>query len=155
MGDNGEQSSVNDSTANETASQDSTVDESVISDVDNSPVNDNSEYTDNSNGSDVTSSSQNSVATQSSTQSSNGTHQKPSAVSGVSTTTEQSSAPVQSEPVTSQSKQVSINGSVEELALEVIRGVYGNGLERKQKLGDRYAEIQGKVNEMYRNGLVH
>lgn len=44
-------------------------------------------------------------------------------------------------------------GSVE--AKQVIRGIYGNGSVRKQKLGNDYAEIQGKVNEMYRNGLVH
>ena len=36
----------------------------------------------------------------------------------------------------------------------VIRGTYGNGLERKQKLGDEYTVIQNKVNEMYRDGLV-
>ncbi len=46
-------------------------------------------------------------------------------------------------------------GSVEDKALQVIRGVYGNGSERKQKLGSRYSEIQSKVNDMYRNGLVH
>ncbi|MBS5527381.1 MAG: hypothetical protein KHX42_04405 [Prevotella sp.] len=49
---------------------------------------------------------------------------------------------------------VSISGTLEEKAKAVIRGNYGNGLERKQKLGEEYAEIQGKVNEMYRNGLV-
>lgn len=46
-------------------------------------------------------------------------------------------------------------GSVEDKAKQVIRGIYGNGSVRKQKLGNDYAEIQGKVNEMYRNGLVH
>ena len=46
-------------------------------------------------------------------------------------------------------------GSVEDKAKQVIRGIYGNGFVRKQKLGNDYAEIQGKVNEMYRNGLVH
>ena len=46
-------------------------------------------------------------------------------------------------------------GSVEAKAKQVIRGIYGNGSIRKQKLGNDYAEIQGKVNEMYRNGLVH
>ena len=39
-------------------------------------------------------------------------------------------------------------------AIAVIRGTYGNGLERKQKLGDEYTVIQNKVNEMYRKGLV-
>lgn len=46
-------------------------------------------------------------------------------------------------------------GSVEDKAKQVIRGIYGNDSVRKQKLGNDYAEIQGKVNEMYRNGLVH
>ena len=46
------------------------------------------------------------------------------------------------------------SGTLEEKAKDVIRGNYGNGEVRKQKLGDQYAEIQGKVNEMYRNGLV-
>ena len=46
------------------------------------------------------------------------------------------------------------SGTLEEKAKEVIRGKYGNGEVRKQKLGDQYAEIQSKVNEMYRNGLV-
>lgn len=45
-------------------------------------------------------------------------------------------------------------GSVEAKAKQVIRGIYGNSSVRKQKLGNDYAEIQGKVNEMYRNGLV-
>lgn len=47
-----------------------------------------------------------------------------------------------------------VNGSLEQKAIAVIRGTYGNGLERKQKLGDEYTVIQNKVNEMYRDGLV-
>lgn len=46
-------------------------------------------------------------------------------------------------------------GDADSLAREVIRGKYGNGAVRKQRLGDRYAEVQAKVNEMYRNGLVN
>ena len=46
------------------------------------------------------------------------------------------------------------NGSLEQKAIAVIRGTYGNGLERKQKLGNEYTVIQNKVNEMYRDGLV-
>ena len=49
----------------------------------------------------------------------------------------------------------SVTGAVEEEAREVIRGKYGNGAVRKRNLGDRYAEIQSRVNEMYRNGQVH
>lgn len=46
-------------------------------------------------------------------------------------------------------------GTVEETANEVIRGLYGNGNVRKNKLGSRYQEIQNRVNEMYRQGLVN
>lgn len=53
----------------------------------------------------------------------------------------------------SENNTISI-GSIEEQAHKVIRGDYGNGLERKQKLGDKYTVIQNKVNEMYRDGLV-
>lgn len=38
--------------------------------------------------------------------------------------------------------------SNEELAAEVIRGVYGNGEERKAKLGERYSEVQARVNQI-------
>lgn len=48
-----------------------------------------------------------------------------------------------------------VSGDVEENARRVIRGDFGNGLERRNKLGSSYSEIQGKVNEMYRQGLVH
>ena len=41
-----------------------------------------------------------------------------------------------------------VNKSVEELAKEVIAGKYGNGEERKKALGDRYAEVQARVNEI-------
>lgn len=38
--------------------------------------------------------------------------------------------------------------STEELAQEVIAGKYGNGEDRKNALGDRYAEVQARVNEI-------
>ena len=41
-----------------------------------------------------------------------------------------------------------IEKSVEELANEVIQGLWGNGQERKDRLGDRYSEVQARVNEM-------
>ena len=41
--------------------------------------------------------------------------------------------------------------SVEELAIAVIRGNYGNGIDRKRALGDRYREIQDRVNEIIRS----
>lgn len=45
-------------------------------------------------------------------------------------------------------------GSIEQEALSVIRGDYGVGAERKELLGKRYAEIQRRVNQMYKKGLV-
>ncbi len=47
-----------------------------------------------------------------------------------------------------------VGGDVETNARRVIRGDFGNGQERKDKLGSSYSEIQGKVNEMYRQGIV-
>lgn len=38
--------------------------------------------------------------------------------------------------------------TTEELAQEVITGKYGNGDDRKNALGDRYAEVQARVNEI-------
>ena len=58
------------------------------------------------------------------------------------------------QPSTPTVQPATLTGTLEEKAKDVIRGNYGNGEVRKQKLGDQYAEIQGKVNEMYRNGLV-
>lgn len=45
--------------------------------------------------------------------------------------------------------------TVEEKAKEVWDGVYGNGTERKNKLGSDYKAVQKRVNEMYRNGYRH
>lgn len=47
------------------------------------------------------------------------------------------------------------NSSVEEKAMQVWDGVYGNGTERKSKLGPDYKAVQKRVNEMYRNGYRH
>lgn len=69
--------------------------------------------------------------------------------------------PAQSNPTATQPTRSSsatsapVSGDVEENARRVIRGDFGNGQERKDKLGSSYSEIQGKVNEMYRQGLVH
>lgn len=69
--------------------------------------------------------------------------------------------PAQSKPAVAQTTKpfsatsAPISGDVEENARRVIRGDFGNGQERKDKLGASYPEIQGKVNEMYRQGLVH
>lgn len=51
----------------------------------------------------------------------------------------------------STSAMVDPNKSIDEVALEVIRGLYGNGTTRKANLGSRYAEIQKRVNEMYQS----
>lgn len=45
--------------------------------------------------------------------------------------------------------------SIEELAKEVIAGKYGNGEERKQKLGNLYNEVQKRVNEILGNNVSH
>lgn len=69
--------------------------------------------------------------------------------------------PAQSKPAATQptrsssATSASVSGDVEENARRVIRGDFDNGQERKDKLGSSYSEIQGKVNEMYRQGLVH
>lgn len=49
---------------------------------------------------------------------------------------------------------VTDSGNIEVMAWDVIRGLYGNGKVRKEKLGGNYTLIQNKVNEMYRQGLV-
>lgn len=40
-----------------------------------------------------------------------------------------------------------INKTIEELVKEVIEGKWGNGEERKRRLGDKYIEVQTRVNE--------
>lgn len=67
----------------------------------------------------------------------------------------------QSKPAATQTKKpfsatsAPVSGDVETNARRVIRGDFGNGQERKDKLGSSYSEIQGKVNEMYRQGIVN
>ena len=64
-------------------------------------------------------------------------------------------AATQTTKPSSSSTSAPVSGDVEENARRVIRGDFGNGLERRDKLGSSYSEIQGKVNEMYRQGLVY
>lgn len=53
-------------------------------------------------------------------------------------------------------KNVSVAGSdIQDMANRVIQGEFGNGSERKQKLGADYGVIQRRVNEMYRKGQVN
>lgn len=44
------------------------------------------------------------------------------------------------------------NETLEEKAKQVIKGVYGNGMDRKNALGSEYKAIQDKVNELYKMG---
>ena len=73
----------------------------------------------------------------------------------------ESAKPAQSKPAATQparsssATSVPVSGDVETNARRVIRGDFGNGQERKDKLGSSYSEIQGKVNEMYRQGIVN
>ncbi len=64
----------------------------------------------------------------------------------------QQTAPVQQQQVarTSNSYQTP-TGAIDEEVLNVLRGRYGCGKQRKEMLGDRYREIQDKVNEFFRN----
>ena len=71
----------------------------------------------------------------------------------------QQSAQFSAENATSESPQPTTAAAnpTDNVALEVqkvLKGVYGNGQERKDKLGASYAKIQRKVNELYRKGLV-
>lgn len=43
---------------------------------------------------------------------------------------------------------------IEQIAKDVINGKYGNGQERKQKLGNLYEQVQHKVNEMLKNNEI-
>ena len=43
---------------------------------------------------------------------------------------------------------------IEQIAKDVINGKYGNGQERKEKLGNLYEQVQHKVNEMLKNNEI-
>ena len=47
----------------------------------------------------------------------------------------------------------SVSNDVEAEAMKVIRGDYGVGQERKDKLGTKYQTIQSRVNELKREGI--
>ena len=47
----------------------------------------------------------------------------------------------------------STNIDIEQIARAVIRGEYGNGQERKEKLGNLYNEVQKRVNEILCNNV--
>ena len=69
----------------------------------------------------------------------------------VGTPTTSSTSERTTDPRTASSSQKSI----EEKAMQVWDGIYGNGTERKSKLGSDYQAVQKRVNEMYRNGYRH
>lgn len=48
---------------------------------------------------------------------------------------------------------VIVSNDVEKEAMKVIHGDYGDGQERKDKLGDKYHDIQSRVNELKRQGV--
>lgn len=56
---------------------------------------------------------------------------------------------------TTQKEETIPVGSIEEKAKLVIRGNFGNGEERRMKLGSEFSAIQNRVNEMYAKGLVY
>ena len=53
---------------------------------------------------------------------------------------------------TNTSTALGLTGDLEKDALTVIRGTFGNNPDRKRILGDKYQELQDKVNELYREG---
>ena len=59
----------------------------------------------------------------------------------------------QTTPTTSSNSQVNVSTDVEAEAMKVIRGDYGIGQERKNKLGDNYQTIQNRVNELKKEGV--
>lgn len=148
VGENNEQETHQDSAIDNSTNQEASDVEGEFSDSGTSSESGISESVDNSIATEVKSSPQKTATIEGE----NNDNHASSSVSSPSTPVNQSSAPVQS--TTARSQQVVLNASAEETALNVIRGIYGNGLERKQNLGDRYAEIQSVVNDMYRKGLV-
>lgn len=83
--------------------------------------------------------------------SANGDNHKPYAADESHVTTSTGKSPTSP----SEKSDNNVDGDVETNARRVIRGDFGNGQERKDKLGSSYSEIQGKVNEMYRQGIVN
>lgn len=66
-------------------------------------------------------------------------------------------APANDKPTTAADKQPAAatatpTGDIEDTAMSVIRGNYGNGNTRKQNLGDKYQTIQNRVNQLKREG---
>lgn len=66
-------------------------------------------------------------------------------------------APAQPQPTVKENSTTSaaanVSSDVEAEAMKVIRGDYGIGQERKDKLGSQYQTIQNRVNELKREGI--
>lgn len=56
-------------------------------------------------------------------------------------------------PSSTQVNKPNVSNDVEAEAMKVIRGDYGIGQERKDKLGSKYLAIQSRVNELKREGI--
>lgn len=130
-----------------TASSDSTNNVAKDTTEAAAPANVNDKGGVHSNGSPAGSDEDNSTKA-SQPSSDNGTSIKAS--SGQTSTKEQANS---AQGAVNQTSEVS--GSVEQTASDVIKGKYGNGQVRKDKLGSRYRDVQNRVNEMYSQGLVH
>lgn len=59
----------------------------------------------------------------------------------------------QANRIASTTSSSQLQGTIEEKARQVISGAFGNGADRKKSLGDEYAAIQAKVNELYNDRL--
>ena len=57
--------------------------------------------------------------------------------------------------VENENNSVDNSKNIQELARAVIRGDYGNGDERKARLGNLYDEVQKRVNEILCNNISH
>lgn len=51
------------------------------------------------------------------------------------------------------SQHINVSSDIEQEAMKVIRGDYGNIPERREKLGSRYQEIQDRVNQLKKEGV--
>lgn len=99
------------------------------------------------------------VEDKSNNEASDNNENKPATVSGqeenAQTTTVVKTQTKEATSKASQKEEAIPAGTIEEKAILVIRGDFGNGEERKMKLGTEYSAIQNKVNEMYAKGLVY
>ena len=56
--------------------------------------------------------------------------------------------PVENVEKPSEKEEFSTSKTIDELAREVIAGKHGSGADRKKALGDKYAAVQARVNEL-------